>query len=165
MSLKPLRFLPLLPLVLAACAAPIGTPTAAKVSNNLRIHPELLGAAPAKAGTPATGKDALRQLRSLYFAPGSSEVPAEASVTLAQHARYLNATPQARIQVIGYADDGKNPEASLLLAKTRGEMVQRELANIGVAKERITLAPPKVLTLESGDKSWPGNRRVDLMYD
>lgn len=163
-----LLFVGLLASLLAACAAPPGSQKASTTSagNSLRVHPDLLGTA-GQDVVPGLVMDkaGLHALRSIYFQRQSDEVSQEASVILAQHARYINANPTARLSIQGFADDGNTPEASQALAKLRAEITRNELTNIGVAAERIVSVMGKALILEAEEKSWPGNRRAEIIYE
>lgn len=156
--------------LLAACAAPSGSKNlgagSVGASTSLRVHPELLGTTGQDVAPGLTmDKAGLRALRSIYFQRESDEVSQEASVILAQHARYINANPGVRLSIQGFADDGKTPAASLALAKQRAEITRNELTNIGVPADRIVAANGKALMLDADEKSWPGNRRAEIIYE
>lgn len=110
-------------------------------------------------------KEGLRTARSIYFQPRSEEMTSESSIVLAQHARYINSQPDLRLSIIGFADDGNSPEDSLKLARSRAEQTRSELLNIGVPSLKVMSVQWKGLELEKGEKTWPGNRRVDLIYE
>jgi outer membrane protein OmpA-like peptidoglycan-associated protein len=73
----------------------------------------------------------------LSFPTGSAQVPAAAGTALDELAATLEANPDAKIRVEGFADSSGDPQANLALSQRRADAVRRELVGKGVPADRI----------------------------
>jgi outer membrane protein OmpA-like peptidoglycan-associated protein len=76
----------------------------------------------------------------LNFATGSAELPADAQATVGALAQIMQAYPNARARVVGYADARGAEGANAQLGAQRAESVVRALIAAGVPADRATAA-------------------------
>lgn len=102
----------------------------------------------------------------LNFATSSSELPADAQPTVTALAQILQAYPNARVRVDGYADARGSDQTNQQLGAQRAEAVARALIAQGVAANRVTSAtggesnPVETNATAQGQAE---NRRTDLV--
>jgi outer membrane protein OmpA-like peptidoglycan-associated protein len=105
-------------------------------------------------------------LRSIPFAPGSSEIDAGSAIVLDVAAGEILERMGIRIRVEGHSDAAGSPEANEALSLRRAEAVRRYLVRKGVAPQRLeTLARGSSSPVASNDTEAgrARNRRVDLV--
>jgi outer membrane protein OmpA-like peptidoglycan-associated protein len=119
----------------------------------------LLNVAAAVAVTkPATSKVA-NLPANVYFAVGSTAMPAQSQTALAPIVAFANANPAARIVLSGFHDPTGNQAQNAELAKNRAKAVRAALETAGVKPDRIDMQKPQV-TAGTGDNKEA--RRVEV---
>jgi peptidoglycan-associated lipoprotein len=102
-------------------------------------------------------------LADVYFGYDSAELSDEARATLEQHARWLQAHPEARVSVEGHCDERGTVEYNLALGDQRAKTVADYLTTLGVSPERLaSVSFGKERPIESGhdEAAWAKNRRA-----
>ena len=108
------------------------------------------------AGAAAASGDMLEQMRAylgsteaagrrftfdnINFATNSAELPADAGTTISGIAQALQASPNARVRVEGYADASGASGTNAQLGAQRAEAVARALIGAGIAANRVETA-------------------------
>ena len=115
--------------------------------------------AAAAAPAPAAAAPAADALGKVFFAVGSSDLPAEAAAAVTATAEFLKNKADAKIDLTGYTDKTGDVEKNLELAKERAKAVREALKAAGVSEDRINMKPPVSIT-GSGDNAEA--RRVEL---
>ncbi len=95
----------------------------------------------------------------MFFAVGSSDLPAEAAAAVTATAEFLKNKADAKIDLTGYTDKTGDVEKNLELAKERAKAVREALKAAGVSEDRINMKPPVSIT-GSGDNA--DARRVEI---
>lgn len=105
------------------------------------------------------------QFENLNFATSSAELPADAQTTVSALAQIMTAYPNARAQVVGYADARGAEPANAQLGAQRADSVARALIASGVPADRITSASGGEQNPAASNTSAQGmaeNRRTEL---
>ena len=105
------------------------------------------------------------EFENLNFATNSAELPADAGATVTALTQIMNAYPNARAQVVGYADARGSEPANVQLGAQRAEAVARALIAAGVPADRITSASGGEQNPEATNATAAGqaeNRRTEL---
>ncbi len=113
----------------------------------------------AAAPAPAAAAPAADALGKVFFAVGSSDLPAEAAAAVTATAEFLKSKADAKIDLTGYTDKTGDVEKNLELAKERAKAVREALKAAGVSEDRINMKPPVSIT-GSGDNA--DARRVEI---
>ncbi len=102
-------------------------------------------------------------LADVYFGYDSAELTDEARATLEQHARWLQAHPEARVSVEGHCDERGTVEYNLALGEQRAKAAADYLGTLGLPAQRLsTVSYGKERPIESGhdEAAWAKNRRA-----
>jgi outer membrane protein OmpA-like peptidoglycan-associated protein len=102
----------------------------------------------------------------IQFATSSAELPADAGTTIGAIAQALQATPNARIRVEGYADARGAEGANAQLGAQRAEAVARALIAAGVAANRVETSTGGEANPVDSNATGTGqahNRRTDIV--
>lgn len=114
------------------------------------------------------GEDAaLREVRVFYFDFDSNIVKPEAHLPLQAHAAYLQANPNVRVVLNGYADERGTKEYNLALGERRAKAVERFLVVSGASASQIEVVSyGEEFPADPGhnEEAWAKNRRVELVY-
>jgi outer membrane protein OmpA-like peptidoglycan-associated protein len=105
------------------------------------------------------------QFENLNFATSSAELPAEAGTTVSALAQIMQAYPNARARVVGYADARGSEPANAQLGAQRAEAVSRALIAAGVPAARIEAASggeQNPTDTNATDQGMAENRRTEL---
>lgn len=161
--MRTLRFVSILLAVsLAACAGRgerttgTGTGTGAEGEGN-RISSS---AVPTRSGSSGI-KGA-----TLYFGFDSSQVSADDAALLDSWARYLVATPAARVTLQGHTDERGTPDYNVGLGERRAVAVRDALVSRGAKSEQLTvtsLGEERPVDPGHAEKAWRRNRRVEIL--
>ncbi|MFQ5993856.1 MAG: peptidoglycan-associated lipoprotein Pal [Acidiferrobacterales bacterium] len=103
----------------------------------------------------------------VHFEFDSSAVDSEARQIIEQHAAYLSANPDVKVNLEGHADERGTREYNLALGERRGGSVDRMLRVLGVSEDRMTIisyGEEQPLAMGHGESSWRVNRRVEFVY-
>ena len=105
------------------------------------------------------------EFENLNFATSSAELPAVAQTTITALAQIMQAYPNARARVVGYADARGSEPANQQLGAQRAESVVRALVAAGVPADRVTAASGGETNPEAPNTTTAGlaeNRRTEL---
>jgi peptidoglycan-associated lipoprotein len=105
--------------------------------------------------------------RSVYFDFDRYDIKDEYKPLVEAHARYLVATPKARMLIQGNADERGSREYNLALGQKRSDAVKRMLTLLGAREEQIesvSLGEEKPKNPGHDEAAWAENRRGDLLY-
>lgn len=92
---------------------------------------------PAKVEEPEAKTEALR--RDIFFAIGKTVIRKSEQQKVNEVVEYLNANPEAKVNITGYADAGTgNDRINDRLAAGRADVVVKALKKAGVAASRIS---------------------------
>lgn len=92
---------------------------------------------PAKAEEPEAKTEALR--RDIFFAIGKTVIRKSEQQKVNEVVEYLNANPEAKVNITGYADAGTgNDRINDRLAAGRADVVVKALKKAGIAASRIS---------------------------
>jgi K(+)-stimulated pyrophosphate-energized sodium pump len=96
---------------------------------------------------------------SLYYASGQHKAPANTATQLADWLQYLQATPEAKVQISGFHDKIGDLALNRVLAHNRAKAVRDALQAQGIAPDRLVIVAPA--------ETWGGNddhqaRRVEV---
>jgi K(+)-stimulated pyrophosphate-energized sodium pump len=97
----------------------------------------------------------------VHFESGSDTVSAAGKRILDGYAQALKASPDAKVELSGYADPTGDTAKNLELAKLRAMTVRDALVADGVAAERIALVKPTDVIVGQGTDA--DARRVDII--
>lgn len=156
-------------LVLAACASSAPAP----------IKQDSQSASPLQTGAPQTGAlsqaeiDAqalaaqTRDLHSIYFDYGTSDVKPEYGNIIQQQADFMNSHPGDIVTLEGNTDERGSNEFNLALADTRAGAVRKVMLVLGIPSSRIKTVSfgeekPRLTCHE--ESCWKENRRVDFVH-
>jgi peptidoglycan-associated lipoprotein len=120
----------------------------------------LVPAFPAKLEQPR-----LRDLKTVYFDFDKAELGASTQRLLDANARWLKATPGARVRIEGHCDERGTSEYNLALGNRRAGRVRDYLVNLGVPPGAIvTVSYGAEMPLKAGhdESAWRWNRRVEF---
>ncbi|WP_338089389.1 OmpA family protein [Lysobacter capsici] len=115
---------------------------------------------PAAGGTLA--EIATTRNARLYFDVGSSALPANASVDLANVLATLKSLPDEKARISGFHDETGSAATNAELAKKRAQAVQQWFESQGIVANRIVLDKPAVT--EGGGKPEEA-RRVEVSVE
>jgi outer membrane protein OmpA-like peptidoglycan-associated protein len=102
----------------------------------------------------------------IHFATNSAELPADAATTINGIAQALQAAPNARVRIEGYADARGGAGTNAQLGAQRAEAVARALIGAGVAANRVETATGGETNPVDTNATVQGqadNRRTDLV--
>ena len=105
--------------------------------------------------------------RAIYFDYDSFVVKDEYQSLLAQHAKFLAATPKIRMLIQGNADERGSREYNLALGQKRADAVRKALQLLGARDEQIeavSLGEEKQVCAEQTEACWAQNRRGEMLY-
>jgi K(+)-stimulated pyrophosphate-energized sodium pump len=97
----------------------------------------------------------------VHFESGSDNVSAAGKRILNGYAQALKASPDAKVELSGYADPSGDAARNLELAKARAMTVRDALVADGIAAERIALVKPTEVIVGQGHDA--DARRVDIV--
>ncbi len=97
----------------------------------------------------------------VHFESGSDNVSAAGKRILNGYAQALKASPDAKVELSGYADPSGDAAKNLELAKARAMTVRDALVADGIAAERIALVKPTEVIVGQGHDA--DARRVDIV--
>ncbi len=106
--------------------------------------------------------------KSIYFAFNSYVVEPQYQPVLTANANYLNAHPQAHVQLQGNTDARGSREYNLALGQKRADAVMKGLELLGVKPsqmEAISFGKEKPKALGNTEADYAENRRVDIVYN
>ncbi|GAB3475078.1 peptidoglycan-associated lipoprotein Pal [Marinomonas epiphytica] len=133
------------------------------------IVDEEAAAAQAEADAKQAAMDLLASADTVfYFDFDKSIVRPESRESLAIHAQYLVANPEARIVLEGHADERGTREYNMALGERRAKAISRYLTIQGVAASQIeTVSFGEEVPVAFGHDSaaWQLNRRVEVRYE
>jgi outer membrane protein OmpA-like peptidoglycan-associated protein len=105
------------------------------------------------------------EIRRLFFAPGSSNLPITYQPSLQDLSAALNKYPNWKVAIVGYADSDADEAFNQALSERRAEAVKAELVKMGINRDRIeTKGMGENSPFESNDTSDGKtlNRRVEV---
>ncbi len=114
----------------------------------------------ARSGT--FGQVAQGPLADIHFAYDSFELEPEARQILKQNADWLEAHPNARVEIEGHCDDRGTVEYNLALGTKRASAAKTYLVSLGISNGRIsTVSYGEELPLchDETESCWASNRR------
>lgn len=160
--------------LLAACStAPTNEPApvqpaapAAKSDIAPAAQPAAVTADPFKGFDKLDSNPALAK-RSVYFDFDKFDVKDEYTEMLANHAKFLKATGEAKVLVQGNTDERGSREYNLALGQKRAEAVANNLKMGGAPEaqvEAVSLGKEKPKAQGHDEAAWAENRRADLVY-
>jgi K(+)-stimulated pyrophosphate-energized sodium pump len=95
----------------------------------------------------------------IYFASGSSELPAQATDVIDRVLMTLKGSEESKATISGYHDLSGDPAKNAELSKARAQAVRKALVDAGIAEDRIELQKPQA----TGDSGSPDEaRRVEI---
>jgi K(+)-stimulated pyrophosphate-energized sodium pump len=97
----------------------------------------------------------------VHFDAGSDSISAAGKRILDGYAQALKASPEAKVELSGFADPTGDAAKNLELAKQRAMTVRDTLVAAGVAAERIALVKPTDVIVGQGSDA--DARRVDIV--
>lgn len=120
-----------------AVAAPVQTtPAAEKPRTPAAQEPAVVAPVAAEKSAEAEKSAPLRQ--DIFFRIGSAQVRDTENTKIAALVEYLKANPEAKVEVIGYADAATGSSAfNLKISRQRAESVVAALETAGIAPDRI----------------------------
>jgi K(+)-stimulated pyrophosphate-energized sodium pump len=124
-------------------------------------------AAPVPAAAPAAATVMVPVLvvvgvpNRVHFDAGSDSISAAGKRILDGYAQALKASPEAKVELSGFADPTGDAAKNLELAKQRAMTVRDTLVAAGVAAERIALVKPTDVIVGQGSDA--DARRVDIV--
>lgn len=159
--------------LLAACStAPTNEPapaqSAAPAKSDIApaAQPTAVTADPFKGFDKLNSNPALAK-RSVYFDFDKYDVKDEYTELLANHAKFLKATGEAKVLVQGNTDERGSREYNLALGQKRAEAVANNLKMGGAPEaqvEAVSLGKEKPKAQGHDEAAWAENRRADLVY-
>lgn len=159
--------------LLAACStAPTNEPapaqSAAPATSDIApaAQPTAVTADPFKGFDKLDSNPALAK-RSVYFDFDKYDVKDEYTELLANHAKFLKATGEAKVLVQGNTDERGSREYNLALGQKRAEAVANNLKMGGAPEaqvEAVSLGKEKPKAQGHDEAAWAENRRADLVY-
>jgi K(+)-stimulated pyrophosphate-energized sodium pump len=121
-----------------AAAAPAVAAAAAPAPAAAATAPAAAAAPAASANAVAGSMDAVK----VYFAVGSTTVPADTAKSLDGLVAHAKATPGAKLGISGYHDKSGDPAKNEELSKNRAKAVRDLLVAAGVSEDRIDMVKP-----------------------
>jgi peptidoglycan-associated lipoprotein len=105
-------------------------------------------------------------LSDIHFGYNDSTINEQDGSVLKSNASWLQAHPQAKVQVEGYCDERGSEEYNIALGAKRAEAGKEYLATLGISDSRMsTISYGKELPLctEHDESCWQQNRRDHFM--
>lgn len=106
-------------------------------------------------------------MKDILFAFDKYEDPTNKATLLAD-AAYLNAHPNIKIRIDGYADNRGTITYNLALAQKRADIARQDLIKAGISPDRIMSATGWGMLYATcdmdSDQCWDVNRRAHLRY-
>jgi peptidoglycan-associated lipoprotein len=101
----------------------------------------------------------------IYFDPDGYLVKDNYRPMLEAHAKRLIADPRLRLRIDGHTDGIGPADYNLELARTRAQMVMKQLVSMGVPPNQLQIVGHgKGATRTGGANAQAANRRVELTY-
>ena len=116
-------------------------------------------AIPDGAGVRASERDAQPML-TVYFDVGADTLHEDFAAEAATMLAYLEANPDASVQISGFNDPTGSAELNARLSKARAESVQAGLIAQGLAEDRTDLVKPEATTIT--DANYSDARHVEV---
>ncbi|MEO0908099.1 MAG: DUF2853 family protein [Pseudomonadota bacterium] len=116
-------------------------------------------AIPDGAGVRASERDAQPML-TVYFDVGEAALHEDFASESAAMLAYLEANPDASVQISGFNDPTGSAELNARLSKERAESVQAGLVALGLAEDRTDLVKPEDTTIT--DANYSDARHVEV---
>lgn len=162
-------------LVLGACGSKPPKPAPSTAPTEVGGGTQSEGANAANAAGDALGNQqevggpqaGLLATRIVYFDFDSAVIKGQGVDVVAAHAKYLAATPQARVRLEGNTDERGSREYNIGLGDRRAQAVRRALLLQGVAEGQITtVSYGEERPADPGhdEAAWAKNRRVEIVY-
>jgi peptidoglycan-associated lipoprotein len=110
---------------------------------------------------------ALLATRVVRFDYDSAELSGQDQRVLQAHAQYLKATNNAKVLLLGHADERGTREYNMALGERRANAVQAFFVSNGVSSSQldtVSYGKEKPLNNSSNDAAWAENRRVEIDY-
>ncbi|HZH27950.1 MAG TPA: peptidoglycan-associated lipoprotein Pal [Azospirillaceae bacterium] len=118
----------------------------------------------ASGPTPGTQEDLAASVGDrVFFAFDRSDLNPEARTTLDAQAGWLRRFPQARVTILGHADERGTREYNLALGDRRAARVRDYLVSQGIDRSRVeTISYGKecARAMGTGEANWAQNRRA-----
>ena len=105
-------------------------------------------------------------LEDISFDFDKSDIRADARDILQKNADWINANPDAKVQIEGHCDERGTEEYNLALGERRANAVKNYLASLGVGAERLyTISYGEELPVDPGhaEEAWSKNRRAHFL--
>jgi photosynthetic reaction center cytochrome c subunit len=116
-------------------------------------------AAAVPAAMPATAAKPGAVLGRILFATGKADINDAGKKEVAAAVKILSDSPNANVNLSGFADQRGNAAANAELSKRRAQAVRDALKAAGIAEGRINMTKPEVAVGGTSDES----RRVDIV--
>lgn len=103
----------------------------------------------------------------VYFAYDSSEINAHGQSVLSQQAQFLQANPEARVQIAGHTDERGSREYNMALGERRAKSAQAYLTSQGVdisRTEAVSFGEDQPAVQGNSEEAYAKNRRAELSY-
>lgn len=103
----------------------------------------------------------------VYFAYDSSDINAHGQAVLSQQAQFLQANPEARVQIAGHTDERGSREYNMALGERRAKSAQAYLASQGVdvsRTEAVSFGEDQPAVQGNSEDAYAKNRRAELNY-
>lgn len=146
----------------SAYAAPVESATVSKASSVLPL--------PESSNMPVmvARTDLIQSMpNTIIFAEGESRVSPRLAPILSWNASYIQAFPEAKIKIVGYATDYKNAAKDDKLGMQRAENVRTILFTMGVPYENtevVSMGNKKPQFKQDFHGGAERNNRVDIFY-
>jgi len=119
------------------------------------------------AGHALDNPESLLSTKVVYFEFDRSDVRAEDRPIIEEHARYLQANPNARISLQGHADERGTREYNNALGEARAKAVRSLMTLIGGSAQQIqtlSYGEERPVNRAHTEEAWAENRRVEIIY-
>lgn len=103
----------------------------------------------------------------VYFAYDSSDINSQGQAVLNQQAQFLQANPEARVQIAGHTDERGSREYNMALGERRAKSAQAYLASQGVdvsRTEAVSFGEDQPAVQGNSEDAYAKNRRAELNY-
>jgi peptidoglycan-associated lipoprotein len=104
-------------------------------------------------------------MENIYFDFDQFTLSAEARATLADNAKYLNASSGTQVVIEGHCDERGSDEYNLALGESRALAAKNYLISLGVAAKRLSVisyGEEKPADMGSNEAAWAKNRRAEF---
>jgi peptidoglycan-associated lipoprotein len=115
----------------------------------------------------ATGAASAGPTRVIYFDYDSSEIRADFTAPLAEHARSMTRNASVRVRLEGHADERGSREYNIGLGERRAQAVRRALLLQGAADAQVSTVSygeERPTSTLGDEQAWTLNRRVELVF-